>query len=80
MTEDNEQTQESWTEEDTAAYTQALITFRDSLPRRQRDSFIAMAAAAQASAVQEGDVEGYVSPRSGASGASAESRNFNSAS
>jgi hypothetical protein len=68
MTEDNEQTQESWTEEDTAAYTRAPNTFQDDLPQRQRDAFIAIAADAQASTVQEGDVEGYASPALGGVG------------
>lgn len=72
MTEQNEPAQGPWTEEEAAAYAQALTAFRDSLPPRQRDAFNAMAAVALPSSAYGGtgtdDVEGYVAGRDGGIG------------
>jgi hypothetical protein len=52
-----EHTPEPWTEEETAAFSEALAAFRDSLPPRQREAFEAIMQTAAGAADQ--DVQGF---------------------
>lgn len=54
-----EQAEGPWTEEEAAAFAQALVTFRDGLPPPQRAAFTAILAAAAAQGDAGGDVQGY---------------------
>jgi hypothetical protein len=58
MTMTTEHTPQPWTEEETMAFNEALATFRDSLPPRQREAFNAILQTAAAAAADD-DTAGY---------------------
>lgn len=60
MTEQNEQVQGPWTAEEGAAFGDAVATFRDGLPSRQRDAFTAILAAAAHQGGAGDDTQGHL--------------------
>jgi hypothetical protein len=61
MTKQNEQVRGPWTAEEVATFGEALATFRDGLPSRQRDAFTAILATAAHQGGDGDDTQGHAS-------------------